>query len=129
MVYNDQASSAWQRFPMCYNAAKGTVFKEIFGIKQLTDIPNIIRSWAALQQGWNTDELVLYAYLTRWSAYKTRCVRLGNRVERRIDRSKWVYHLELVHTRFYRDAHLPRPYQHYKEAIDRLAREYGITTP
>lgn len=126
VVYNDRASLRWKRFPMCYNAAKGKVFKEIFGIKSSDDIPALIRTWTALGHGWNTDELVLYEYLTRWSAYTTRCIKLGNTVSHRIDRSNWVYNKVYIDKNYYRDAHLPRPYASHKKSIDELARAYGV---
>ncbi|HSW73677.1 MAG TPA: hypothetical protein VLG71_00835 [Candidatus Limnocylindria bacterium] len=126
VVYNDRASLRWKRYPMCYNAAKGKVFKEIFGITTRDQIPAFIRAWAGRGYGWNTDELVLYDALQRWPGHAKRCKKLGNGVERRVDRSNWQYNPLLLRARYYRDAHLPRPYQQYKEQIDELAHEYGI---
>lgn len=71
VVYRDKAYSYMDLYPMCYNAASGKVFKEIFNIQSIEQIPDFIRTWHALGFGWMTDEKVLYAYLNAWDQKKS----------------------------------------------------------
>ena len=76
VVYRDAAyNSSLNQFPICYNAAKGIIFKEIFQIKQLSDIPKIVMNWAQTEFGWFTDEKMLYKCLTNWNKYHTQCTK------------------------------------------------------
>ncbi len=121
VVYRDKAHpTSLKRFPMCYSAAQGKTFKEVFQIPTRESIPAIIQKWHTLGLGWNTDEILLYQYITSWKHYKKRCVLLGNREIRRIDRSKWWYIPQKVRVLGYLDAHSIRPYKIYKKEIDSL---------
>ena len=108
------------KLPICYNVSKGKNFKEIFGVKELTDIPKIIQNWSALGLGWETDELMLYKHLTNWNLFKTKCVKLNHYDDKRIDRINWNYNVDLLKNNFYVDAHCLRPYSYYRDAIDTL---------
>lgn len=127
VVYRDQAYGG-ARYPMCYNAAKGRIFKEIFKIHNIDEISLFIKKWHELGLGWCTDELVLYQYLTSWNCYSTRCTRLGHKVEKRIDRtgSSLPYNIDLLKENYYIDAHILRPYDTYKKEIDTLALLIGV---
>jgi len=109
-----------ERFPMCYTAAKGSVFKEIFHIHSKEQILEILKKWHSLGIGWCTDEVLLYNYVTTWQHYTTKCIKLGHSEIRRIDRSKWYYHPQKVNNLWYLDAHSIRPYNTYKKEIDTL---------
>jgi hypothetical protein len=130
VIYNNKCYGFKARFPMCYIAAQGQTFKDIFRIRNKYDIPFIIKRWARLGLGFNTDELVLYRYLTTWKRYASRCTKLGDtlgpRDKRRINRKSWEYDPELVKKGFYVDAHLLRPYSKYKSELDRLALLAGV---
>jgi hypothetical protein len=117
VVYRDGAYGG-ARFPMCYNAALGKTYAEIFDIRTIDDIRLRIKQWHALGLGWDTDELVLFSTLTKWKYYKKRCIKLGHCVMGRIDRLDWTYNPELVQQGSYIDAHCLRPYSHYKKEID-----------
>lgn len=119
VVYRDKAYT-YERFPMCYSAAKGKVFKEMFKLKSLDHIPNIIEAWYKMNLGWNSDERLLYHYVTHWSGYATHCIKLGGTVEKRVDRSKWQYDPVKVNAGYYIDSHSLRPYLNYKSSIDTL---------
>lgn len=124
VVYRDNAyNENEKKFPMCYIAAKGKTFKEVFKIPNKSSIPDIIKKWSNKNLGWNTDELLLYKYLTNWKNYNNRCIKLGHGVERRIDRSYWAYDNEFLKRGYYIDAHCPRPYNSYKSSIDELLYE------
>lgn len=121
VVYRDAAyAPGATRYPMCYNAALGSTFGEVFGLDSIAAAPAVLARWAAPGLGWHTDELLLYAQLQAWDGFDTRCVRLGGRVERRIDRTWWSYWPLAVRARWYIDSHLPRPYEEHRAAINQL---------
>ena len=110
-------------FPMCYNVSKGKNFKEIFEIKNVKDIKeveSIIINWHSLNWGWQTDERMLYKYVTNWKHYEEKCIKLNHYDDRRIDRGLWAYDPNGVKPGSYVDAHCLRPYSQYKKEIDDL---------
>ncbi len=120
VVYRNKAYWFWkQRIYMCYNAAKGSVFQEIFGARTYEDIPEIIKKWAKLDLGWSTDERLLYKYLKKWKKRKTHVKKLGynKRKKRRIDR-KLHYKEKKILKQSYLEMNCPRPYATYKDKID-----------
>ena len=123
VVYRDIAyPAACKRYAICYNAAKGHVYKEIFNINKLSDIPSIIKLWHSYELGWDTDELLLYKYLKKWPKFNTHCTLLGQRgdikPQQRVDRIRWGCNKQLLASNYYIDMHCPRPYQDYKKDID-----------
>ena len=130
IVYNNWCYGKVRRFPMCYVAAQGKTFRELFRINTEQDIPKIIKHWASLGKGFNTDELVLYTTLVTWKQYTKRCVKLNDTLgpndNRRINSKTWEYTPELVRQKYYVDARLLRPYSRYKKELDRLATLAGV---
>lgn len=127
IIYRDSAYGAHSKlFSMCYNVAKGKVFKEIFNINSTKDIPKIIKQWNKLNYGWKTDEIILYQAVTKWQGYRTRCAKLGHIPIRRIDRSSWNYTYTDLKKGYYTDSHMLRPYSMYKTEIDKLALDLGL---
>jgi hypothetical protein len=131
IVYNNWCyGKRARRFPMCYIAARGQTFKDLFNIKTEKDIPARIKQWVRLGKGFNTDELILFLTLVKWEQYHTRCVKLDDTLgptdDRRINSQKWEYTPELVRKHYYIDARLPRPYTTHKQELDRLATIAGI---
>lgn len=122
IIYRDGAYEwmAYPRYPMCYVAAKGSVFKELFDIQALGDIPKIIQQWHKKSLGWNTDELMLYAYVSTWGAKTKRVIKLGHGTFGRVDRLDWQFDCKKVRSHAYIDAHMPRPYEKFKKSIDQL---------
>lgn len=122
VVFKDGAFDAdyFKEYPMCYNAALGKTFKDIFKIKSLTDIPRIVKEMYALCLGWTTDQQILYKQLHNWEFYKTKCIQLGHDVHPRVDRMNWSYDKKLVDKNYYIDSHMPKPYTKHKEIIDAL---------
>lgn len=119
VIYRDAAYGKNDyRYPMCYMAGKGKTYKEIFKIDNVSDIPNIIVNWHALNLGWDTDERLLYTYLKDWESDKNKCICLGHGVSKRIDRSSWKHDAKLLVSGHYIDAHCPRPYSKYKTDIE-----------
>ena len=122
VVYREVA--AIPKFPMCYIAAKGSVFKEVFHINDVAAIKDIITYWHSLNIGWNTDERVLYHCLLQWPLYEKKCIRLGHEAVRRIDRYwGWQPDDQLLEQGYYIDAHCPRPYSAHKKEIDAIVKK------
>lgn len=128
VVYKDGAFAGENinEYPMCYNAAKGWVFKEIFGINSVDQIPSIITEWYNLGLGWTTDQQILFSYFNEWNARTSRGIKLGHTVDRRVDRGGWSYNVELLQKGYYVDCHMLRPYETYKNHLDTLAHHLGI---
>lgn len=120
IVYRDKGYKNGKRFPMCYNAAKGSTFQEIFSINSLEQIAEKIKAWHAKNLGWHTDELILTATVNDWAKKTKRCIKLGHTTEKRIDRSSWKYDKTLLKKGIYIDCHMPRPYEKYKHSIDTI---------
>ncbi len=121
-AYNDQDN----HYPMCYNAAKGRVFAEIFGVSGvnraeiMANIRTIIINWAQLKYGWGTDEMCLVCELEKWPNYANKCIKLNHSGGPRVDRSRWKYDLRWLQLGGYIDSHMLRPYSQYKTEIDQL---------
>jgi hypothetical protein len=129
VVYNDKAyESKYRQYPICYNAAKGSVFREIFGVKSLRGIPDKVREWHAFRIGWTSDEIILYNLLRQWKGYPHRLSLLGYQAgNQRIDRSNWHFNPVLLKSGYYIDSHMLRPYAAYREKIDALvAQAYAL---
>lgn len=122
LVYRDNAywNEAMCRWPMCYVAAKGAVFQEIFGVKRIDDIADLLRYWHAQGHGWNTDECMMYAYGMAWEFMGGKVIRLGHGVPGRLDRANWTGDYGTLDLTGYIDCHCPRPYAMYKESIDQV---------
>lgn len=121
LVYRDCAYGCGAaRFSMCYVAAEGHVFGSIFGISNFEDIQNLLRKWASVGYGWNTDELLLYRSVINWEQMGNEVVRLGHGVGARLDRSDWKRDFKLADVKNSIDCHCPRPYSAYKDSIDKV---------
>lgn len=116
------------RFPMCYNAGKGYLFKDVFNVKSIEDIPATIAKWVQLGCGWETDEVMLYTHVRKWNKFKANCVFLGHTsmVPQRIDRVDWRYDKTKLKNRYYIDAHMVRPLEKYYKEIKELADDLGL---
>lgn len=133
VIYRAQAYPEYKyhRYPMCYVAAQGAVFGEIFGVTP-QNFSVVARKLMTLwyDRYWklyygSMDERLLYRYLKRWHR------RSGGRVlldvpGLRVDRRHWTYDAGAVGQLQYVDAHLPRPYQAHRAEIDRLLSAVGL---
>lgn len=121
-AYNDQDN----HYPICYNAAKGRVFADVFDVKGVAgaelraSIRAIIVQWASLGHGWNTDEFCLTQGLKNWKNYHINVIKLNHSVGPRVDRSQWKYNLNWLSHGGYIDSHMLRPYSKHKSDIDHL---------
>lgn len=122
VVYKNGAfnSDEFKEYPMCYNAAVGSIFKEIFNVQTIEQIPAKIKEWYSLHLGWTSDQQILYVALCNWCNKDTKLVKLGHDVHPRIDRACWRYNVHRAKNNYYIDAHMLRPYSQYREHIDQL---------
>ncbi len=109
-------------FPMCYNAALGHVFSEIFGYT-MQEYEHAIKEWHSLGHGWTTDERVLFASLKSWEKYNKKCtlLRKGDTplaATGRVDRANMQFDPQAMAQHRYIDFHMVRPYEQYKKVID-----------
>lgn len=125
-------SSDWpapNRYPMCYIAAKGSVFEEIIGA-HYDDFPEVIGKWIECGHGWDTDELIFY---DKWknSKYKDNSLFLkrgwnrANIANNRIDRV-FLQNFDPTRLDQYYDYHMERPYFKSKKHINLLCEHYGV---
>jgi len=133
VVYRDAAYGDSKRFPMCYNAGKGKLFKSIFNISSIDEIPQKIKGWINwwISQGgtaWDTDEVVLFTHVRGWEQFAHQCIFLHHTsmVEQRIDRADWRYDKEKLKNNYYIDAHMVRPLDTYRKEIEELAHDLGL---
>jgi hypothetical protein len=121
VVFRDRAyGEGANRYPICYNAALGSTFADVFDVRTPDDIVATVDRWAGQSLGWHTDELMLFRILREWRSFQARAVLLGGTAESRVDRSAWSFDNALVRRGAYIDAHLPRPYGDHRITIDHL---------
>lgn len=122
IIYKDRAYSWYKpRVYMCYNAAKGSTFAQIFGVHGYESIPDIIRRWHQLGIGWSTDERLIYEHLSWWPKRKTHVKKLGysKRHKYRICRKKKLkFKRKKLEKGRYEEINCPKPYAEHKERID-----------
>lgn len=119
-VYRSKTLLRYKQYPMCYVAAKGCLFADIFNINDKNQIPEIIQQWSkTFSSAWDTDQKLLYEHITRWNKFATHCTLLDVPVKR-IDRAHWGYNQQLLNANMYTDCHCPRPYNKYKISIDTI---------
>ena len=110
-------------FPMCYNAAKGHLYKEIIKY-DLTDYQEAMQDWYSLGHGWTTDERVLYSALAEWKKNNMNCTMLRRGwkpyATGRVDRAYMKFEPGLMLLGKYIDFHMVRPYSVHKKTIDNI---------
>lgn len=119
LVYRDKAYPPHElKFPMCYFAANGSVFRSVFQVFEKSEIEEKIKEWNDLHFYWNTDEIMLFDSLIKWEKQGGRIVRLGGGVGPRLDRGHWDVAHSILKIEYFIDCHAPRPYSINKESID-----------
>lgn len=121
VVYRQKYGTAeWPRYPICFNAAKGSIFAEIFGVdtrpgkrdmsinnalsrsvkKENTALSSfynvrtvrdkLISWWLETDHAWVTDERMLYQHIHRWREYSTRVIFLEQTFDRALFFDKFI---------------------------------------
>jgi len=115
------------QYPMCYNAALGKTFYDIFKVNTIEQMQQLMIEWHDTGHGWFTDEKMLYKYLNEWPLFGRDCVLLGHTVLPRIDRStNMAFSIKGLRSHRYVDIHSPRPYTKYKYLIDKILTLAGL---
>jgi hypothetical protein len=110
-------------YPMCYNAAKGSIYKEIFKY-DMSEYKEAMEDWHSLGHGWTTDERVLYSRFTEWQQNNNnfKLLRRGwvPFATGRVDRAYMKFEPGFMLLDKYIDFHMVRPYNEHKETIDNI---------
>ena len=127
--------------PMCYHAAKGSTFREIFKVEDKIEITWMVQIWhksisnfIKVDIDWfhMGDEVALGLMLKKWDPNwkksHTRWVGLDGYLEKTIWWEGLKYDLSLIKSGFYNDVYLPRPYHNpnNKNKIDQLLIDAGL---
>lgn len=122
-------------FPVCYNMAKGRVFKEVLNMDDSFEAdvrkvyettesdPHIVNG--QLFQNWSADERYSSKKICEYrSLNPNKIIQFprpgGYQSARRIDRNFWHYDENAVRSEFYLDCHSLRPYSSYRNHIEHL---------
>lgn len=121
IIYTSDAyGNTKSRFPICYNAAKGKVFKKILECDDSFSV--YIKRLASMNTGWSFDEQYYTAKLKASKYNKIVYLNRGwddkNIAYNRIDRVNWVYDENDIDK--YIDCHSLRPLSKYKVEIENL---------
>jgi hypothetical protein len=131
IVYREVHSrQVTNEIPMCYVAAKGSVFGEVFGVKTMQDIRNKIEEWGRTElpkYNWSTDQRLLYDYVTQWQYYQSRVIRFGHDwIMGRLHSFDWPAGRTRLKKGGYIDISTPKPYSKNKAMIDDMLRTVGL---
>lgn len=122
---------------MCYNMAKGQVWKEIFKINNTVDVRDRIKEWYNYEYtgikncpGWFTDQQKLFEYVKLFDQKRVKYLKDEELKFNRLDKKQKIYILtnfEIVklnvETLKYTDFHLIRPFYKYEKLIKQIIEE------
>lgn len=112
------------RININYVAAKGSVFREIFGVQTMDEIAGAIYAWQRLGKGWDIDEKLLQRYINSWAKEnKHRIKKLGfsSEKKKRISRkNNYKYSKKRLKKGKYIEFKCPMPYEEHKGTIDEI---------
>lgn len=119
-AYNDDL-----RYPICYNVAKGKTFIEILDLN--CSFREYCYRLKSFNWGWDTDEKYFGKKVNEFPI-KNRIIKKergyggwsSGIASRRIDRVNWGYDLELLQKGHYIDCHSLRPYNEFKDELNKL---------
>lgn len=118
-IYSSDAYNSY-RLPMCYIAGEGKKIYDI--IDKFDNFSYFSKHLHSFNLKWDTDELYLSKKIKE-SNLKIKYLKRGwlnGIANRRIDRVNWGYNEQLVKEGYYIDCHSLRPYNMYKNEIDKL---------
>lgn len=122
VIFSSDAYQGVVRYPICYNAAKGSVFNHIMKFEDTFEEYCIKLNNMGL--GWDTDELdfgkMVDSYENQSIITKLNRGWEYGRAKKRIDRVYWTYDENELKSENYVDCHSLRPYPRHKNEIDKL---------
>jgi hypothetical protein len=118
IIYSGQPYGNVPYYPMCYVLSHSSNFKKYLDIENITFSEYCKMLSDNYGQAWNTDENFMY---DRFQSHLDKLVIKNDRdFSRRVDRGNWIYNIDLLKSGYYIDSHMLRPYDQYKEYIDKL---------
>lgn len=143
VVYRDVIVQDKQ-YPICFNVAAPSIWREIFGVQSEAHVRTRLREWypkgfngAPGESGWFSDQLLLFQLVNNWNMTKgNRLVLLNDNMTgfKRLDRldtdstsKNMSATVTRVNRQEYTDFHMPRPYSQYKQHILELVK--GLLLP
>jgi hypothetical protein len=122
VIFSSDAYTNVNRYPICYNAAKGRLFDEILQLDE--SFEEYTKKLLSYGWGWDTDELFFGMKVNSFKD-QDKIIKLnrgwGNGIAlNRIDRSNWSYSTDQLIDQNYIDSHSLRPYSKHKTEIDKL---------
>jgi hypothetical protein len=124
IIFSSDAYGGIGRYPMCYNAAKGSLFDEILNLD--SSFESFCSRLLSLNLSWDTDEIFLGrmidSYKNNNKIIKLKRGWVNGIANHRIDRASWNYSISELQQNNYIDCHSLRPLSQYKIVIDNLLR-------
>jgi hypothetical protein len=121
VIFSSDAYKNVNRYPICYNAGKGSLFSEILQLD--VSFEEYCNRLLSLGWGWGTDELYFGKMIN--SYYDQSKITKLNRgwsfgvAKDRLDRIRWKYDPNNFKDQFI-DSHSLRPYSTHKTQIDKI---------
>lgn len=121
IIYSGQPYGNVPYYPMCYILSHSSNFKKYLDIENINFSDYCKMLSDNYGQDWNTDEHFMY---DRFQSHLDKLVIKNNRdFSRRVDRGNWTYDTNLLKNGYYIDSHMLRPYNTYKDKINKLIDE------
>lgn len=122
IIFSSDAYDNTNRYPICYNAAKGKLFNDIMKFEDTFE--EYCKKLLLFNWGWDTDELYFGKMVNEYKD-QNKIIKLkrgwNNGVAiNRIDRSNWFYDIINLTNKIYIDSHSLRPYSVYNQEIDKI---------
>jgi hypothetical protein len=121
VIFSSDAYHNIDRYPICYNAGKGSLFSEILNLDcSFEEYCNKLLSY---RWGWDTDELYFGKMINSYNN-QNKIIKLKRGWEfgmakERLDRVRWGYNTDGFKDQFI-DSHSLRPYSKNKIEIDKI---------
>ena len=129
IIYRPDATTE-DMISIMWNAAKGSVWSDIFDVKDIDNIYNKIKSWYPANysirgNNWYFDQKTLKKYIEEYEKKDySKIVRLNDESAGfcRLNRSNYsiFFNKFYDYEKNYSDFHMPRPYKKYKRIIDKV---------
>lgn len=121
VIFSSDAYDQSNRYPICYNAAKGSLFSEILQLD--VSFEEYCKKLLEFDWGWGTDELyfgkMVNLYQNQNKIIKLKRGWRNGFANNRLDRQSWKYNPNSLSTQFI-DSHSLRPYSEHKSQIDKI---------
>lgn len=122
IIFSSDAYQNVNRYPICYNVAKGGVFNEIMSFENTFE--EYCQKLHKFGLGWDTDELYfgqkVNTFINQDKIVKLKRGWNPTSAKNRIDRSNWSYDVKMLQNGEYIDSHSLRPYEEHKNEIDKI---------